>query len=258
LDDIDAARRKGAKKKANNARLATSREVMEMRSRQKKVPRKKKDGYDCTKHVLVYKIGGGRYAVPKKRIFIKNEEGKEEIFRGVFGNYKMAWYELWLSGKPLSVERNLADLIAELPPAYHPKTGQSLLREAVVWAPAKKIRTFNPETNRKGSRTLRWHDGERILVRMVLDNHAYTLIENDKRIHGFVHINMYDGKALPTPAADARVKDAEEWLAMDHNEDSEQVLTEVGGKLVDTKKAEKDGEGANSWDPFNHLSDLGM
>merc|ERR1712146_180871 len=102
---------------------------------------------------------------------------------------------------------------------------------------------------------IRWQDGERVFVRLVLDNHAYDLIQQDKRIHGFVHTHQFEDSRIPYPAPPERVEDAETWMATDHDQTKEQVLREVEGRLVDSNREDK-VDSISEWNPFNDVEDL--
>mmetsp|Transcript_1125 Transcript_1125/g.1553 ORF Transcript_1125/g.1553 Transcript_1125/m.1553 type:complete len:381 (-) Transcript_1125:228-1370(-) len=210
---------------------------------------------DMSKYVVVHKNDGGRLGVLKKIMYIENEKGDKKVNMGVFGKSAMHWYELWISGRPTSLEKNFEEQVENLPKSMNRKTNRPILRECTLWAPSKRVKTYNPDTDRKGSKTIRWQDGERVFVRLVLDNHAYDLIQQDKRIHGFVHTHQFEDSRIPYPAPPERVEDAETWLATDHDQTKEQVLREVEGRLVDSNR-EDHVDSISEWNPFNDVEDL--
>ncbi|GAB5363949.1 hypothetical protein AAMO2058_000927200 [Amorphochlora amoebiformis] len=294
FDEADEDDMRSRMEKTKISRVATSKEAMQMRSRfaqkkqKSKLQRKKagmadqeeeddigdsggdanaeNQGIDMKKYSIVYKRNGGRLAVPKKMLFRNNSEGIPQLQMGVFGKGEMHWYELWLSGKPSSIEKSFTEKFQTLPRAINPKTKRPILRECTIFCPSKRIRTYNPDTGRKGSKTLRFADGEKIFARFVLDNHAYRLIHEDKRIHGFVHCHKFNDQNLPFPMPARRLEEAEEWMHTDHNQDKDQILQELDGKLVDSANEEKTEamrmaaakQQLGEWDPFADVEELNI
>eukprot|EP00467_Chlorarachnion_reptans_P024642 CAMPEP_0114491000 /NCGR_PEP_ID=MMETSP0109-20121206/2759_1 /TAXON_ID=29199 /ORGANISM="Chlorarachnion reptans, Strain CCCM449" /LENGTH=148 /DNA_ID=CAMNT_0001667689 /DNA_START=229 /DNA_END=672 /DNA_ORIENTATION=- len=140
LDDMheETLRRKLAREKTNS-RQATSRESNEMRERFQESARKRKDRVqktkqkslsmggdlddgeeqeddgktqigrrriDLSKYEIVHRKDGSRLGVPKKLMWRSTEDGKKEMNIGVFGKGEMQWYELWLSQRPTSIQKN--------------------------------------------------------------------------------------------------------------------------------------------------------
>mmetsp|Transcript_24380 Transcript_24380/g.36578 ORF Transcript_24380/g.36578 Transcript_24380/m.36578 type:complete len:348 (-) Transcript_24380:99-1142(-) len=280
IDDVDSGElSQRAEQKKMKTRIATTKETMVLRDKFEERRQKtqeqggetnedKKDAkieIDMNKYVIAYKKNGGRLAVPRKQIFTQDQD----LNYGVFGRGEMHWYELWLAGKPNAIERDLVERIEALPRTKNFKTKRPILRECTFWAPSKKVKNYNPETGRTGTRTLRFSDGERVFVKLVLDNLAYEVIKDDKRIHGFLHCHNFDQQPLPYPAPGSRLREAEEWMAIDHDRTKEQVLMEKDGQLIDSKEGDSPqnptnknkkskGSTAAPWDPFADAEEMNI
>lgn len=106
--------------------------------------------------------------------------------------------------------------------------GSMFLPYEEAWVPTKRIQAWNPKTEKMGNRTLKYGDGDWLLLKAKMTEQLLDLLKKDQNYMGLREKEVFQGVEFPIPCSSAIIDAIKEWEEDKTSLSEEEVRAEKG------------------------------
>lgn len=102
------------------------------------------------------------------------------------------------------------------------------LQEIETWDVWKRVRAWNPKSQKMGNKMVRYEGGGWVLVRAIMDSRIASIISGNINILGYHHREVFEGEEFPVPADSELISALTAWQEDLREITEEEVREELG------------------------------
>jgi transcription antitermination factor NusG len=163
------------------------------------------------------------------RYFYKVEDGSLRARVGVHGGGEPRWWALRVTvGREKQTCTAIERRYQQLCEAAALEGDDESLQEIETWDIWKRVRAWNPKTEKMGNKMIRYEGGGWVLLRAIMDTRIASVLKGNINILGFQHREVFEGEEFPKPVESELVDELVAWQEDLEDITEEQVREELG------------------------------
>jgi transcription antitermination factor NusG len=169
----------------------------------------------------------------REKYFFRVEDGSLRPRTGVHGGGEPQWWALRVTvGREKQTCTNIERRYQQLREAAVAEGTDDGMQEIETWDVWKRVRAWNPKTEKMGNKMVRYDGGGWVMLRAVMDTQIAGIIKGNINILGFHHREVFEGEEFPIPADGDLVDALASWQASleDISEDEVRATLGLGPK----------------------------
>ena len=165
----------------------------------------------------------------RARYFFTREDGSKRPLTGVHGGGVPQWWALRVNvGREKQTCTNIERRYQQLREAAEAQGEAEGLQEIETWDVWKRVRAWNPKSQKMGNKMVRYEGGGWVLVRAIMDSRIASIISGNINILGYHHREVFEGEEFPVPADSELISALTAWQEDLREITEEEVREELG------------------------------
>jgi len=195
--------------------------------RQKRMTGRSRRG--ARQSATAYTAGKLELSNKRAKYFFTREDGSMRPLTGVHGGGVPQWWALRVTiGREKQTCTNIERRYQQLSEAAEADGDSEGMQEIVTWDVWKRVRAWNPKSQKMGNKMIRYEGGGWVLVRAVMDSRIASIISGNINILGYHHREVFEGEEFPIPADSELVNALTTWQEDLKEITEEEVREELG------------------------------
>ncbi len=195
--------------------------------RQKRIGGRSRRG--ARQSATAYTAGKVQLSNKRAKYFFTREDGSTRPLTGVHGGGVPQWWALRVTvGREKQTCTNIERRHQQLREAAEAEGEVEGMQEIETWDVWKRVRAWNPKSQKMGNKMVRYEGGGWVLVRAVMDSRIASIISGNINILGYHHREVFEGEEFPIPADSELISALTAWQEDLKEITEEEVREEMG------------------------------